>query len=477
LTTSETIICSGTNMNSVALQMLRLSLVLFVAGLAFGVVAAFVFLDDGTYKSIMPFQELRPIHVSAAVFWILTSSIGGLLFYVNGDSKQRKYDGLLLKIAFTLWLLAIVSIITNLACGNFGGRKYWEFPPILAVPVLLSWMLFAAVYFGRILSAHGKKAPVYVWMWSTGMIFFLITFTEANLWLIPWFRENIVRDITVQWKANGAIVGAWNQIVYGTAIYLMTKIEGDDRIAFKWQSFFFYFLGLTNLMFNWGHHIYNIPAAPWIRDISYAISMTEWVLLINIMRSFKSKLGEAQRLANILPYRFLLASEIWVFLNLVLAILISIPAVNIFTHGTHVTVAHAMGTSIGINTMILFASLAYILEIRNPKLLAGNATLITGLLCAAHMALLVFWIALITAGVTKGYQIVLNHLPFEMVMAMIRGELYVFSFSGVIVALALGAISFLFLRLFFLDSQKTREALGVKFHSRKLFPRRSVTPS
>ena len=49
-------------------------------------------------------------------------------------------------------------------------------------------------------------------------------------------------------------------------------------------------------------------------------------------------------------------------LNLVLSISISIPAINFYTHGTHITVAHAMGSTIGINTLLLLASITLIVD-------------------------------------------------------------------------------------------------------------------
>ena len=39
----------------------------------------------------------------------------------------------------------------------------------------------------------------------------------------------------------------------------------------------------------------------------------------------------------------------------------SIPAFNLYTHGTQITVVHAMGTTIGINTMIVLAGVFYCL--------------------------------------------------------------------------------------------------------------------
>lgn len=431
-------------MNKYSFRLLRFALILLITALSIGVVTAFVFFDVGTFNKILPYYKLRPLHVSASLFWILTAAVGGVFFYLCDYFNTEIKNSFSLKFAGVLWVITVVLILASFLSGNFGGREYWEFPPAFAIPLLFCWIIFA-IHFFKIVLGKKSKMPVFVWMWGTGISFFLLTYAEANLWLIPWFRENIIRDITIQWKANGAIVGSWNQIVYGTAFYLMTKISGDDSVALSRKSFFFYFLGLTNLIFNWGHHTYNVPAAPWVRHIAYFISMTEWLILINIMQSFKSKLSEVKKFANLVPYRFLLASEVWVFLNLILALLMSIPAVNIYTHGTHVTVAHAMGTTIGINTMILLASTFYIFSKHNSSFIEKNKTAINISLWVCNVSLAVFWLALIGAGIVKGFEIVVNKTDFQTTMLHIKPYLYAFTGAGIFVAGSLIVISVILL--------------------------------
>ena len=76
----------------------------------------------------------------------------------------------------------------------------------------------------------------------------------------------------------------------------------------------------------------------------------------------------------------------------------SIPAINIYTHGTHITVAHSMGTTIGINTSILIAALLYLFEkkITEKKYLKISFYLF-------QIGLGGFWIFLILAGISKAY--------------------------------------------------------------------------
>jgi nitric oxide reductase subunit B len=292
----------------------------------------------------------------------------------------------------------------------------------------MAWLFLMASYFLPIKKATAP-IPQYVWMWSTGILFFLLTFIEQNLWNIPWFRLSYIKEVTVQWKANGAMVGAWNQMIYGTALYIMVKISGDGSLAHNKKSYIFYFIGFANLMLNWGHHIYNLPNADWVRNVSYAISMTEWFVYISIIRGFRHKLAESRQLLHLLSYRFVIASEFWVFLNLFLALLMSIPAINRYTHGTHITVAHAMGTTIGINTMILLGSLGYIIGIehqstRTKKTIEKGFWIVQSSLC-------IFWFCLIAAGAIKGYMTTgLVSTDFQAIMDRVNPFLFVSSIAG-----------------------------------------------
>ena len=412
------------------------ALLLLATALVVGSLAAFAFLlPDGT--ALLPFRQLRPMHVSAALFWIISGATAGVVHFKRAEFGETR-GSMLYTCFLVLWIGTIVAVFGFYAMNQFGGREYWEFPPLLAIPLLLAWLLLMADFF-RGWMKRSPDPPLYVWMWSTGVLFFLITFIEQNLYQIPWFRDNYLREITVQWKSNGAMVGAWNQMIYGTALYLMVKLSGDEGIARGRKVFIFWFLGLSNLMLNWGHHVYNVPTAGWIRHVAYGISMAEWVFLINIIQGFRAKMTEQRIHRNVITYRFLLASEFWVFLNLILALFMSIPAINRYTHGTHITVAHAMGTTIGINTMILLASIGTMLGMdalpdKERQWIKVGRRITT-------VSLLVFWFALIAAGLLKGYRSVgLGMTDFQAMMQPVNTVLHVFAYAGFGVLLGLGIV-------------------------------------
>lgn len=416
---------------------IRFGLVLLAFGMVFGIIGGLQYVLPGFLKGILSFEKTRPLHVSAVLFWIILTATGGIFTYVQEHSGRKIHSVLLLKIQFFLFGISIVLIMACYFAGMFGGREYWEYPPYLSIPIVLGWLLFLVNFLRTVGSL--KKQPVYIWMWLTGIIFFLFTFAESYLWVLPYFRKNIINDMTIQWKSYGSMVGSWNQLIYGSSAYLMCKISGDQRTAFSKKAFALYFIGLFNLMFNWGHHIYTLPTHVYVRQISYAVSMTELLLLGRIIWEWKQSLTTAQKFLHLSSYRLMLAADAWIFLNLLLAIGMSVPAINVYTHGTHVTVAHAMGTTIGINTMLLLAIVSDLLAQKQSQ---GGRNSKNGF-WVANISLLVFWLSLIIAGILKArWQMSNNPLPFSSMIQQLRPFFMVFLVSGT--TLAAGILMILF---------------------------------
>ena len=415
------------------LRFMRLGMLALAAGLLFGVIGGFQFLFPEFLRELL-FTKTRPLHVSLVVAWIFLAAIGGIYFYLP---RQRKLTLASYKaVSWHYWIFVVtgIAILASFLAGKFGGREYLEYPVALSIPIFLSWIIFGVNYF-RTVRKEREPWPVYYWMWGTGIVFFFVTYCEAYLWVIPYFRDNMVREIIVQWKAYGALTGSWNMLVYGTALYVATRIAGNDNAARSKLAFSLFFLGLFNLMFGWAHHTYLVPSLPWIRTFAYAVSMTELLILGKILWDWRASLESWQKNRYCSAYRFLFAADIWVFINLILALIISVPAWNLYTHGTHITVAHAMGSTIGINTMILLASVFYVLREEVPQQVRdGCAKPVTVGFWMANISLAVFFLSLVAAGVGK---FTYDGPSFQEMMLSIRPFLLVFAVSGITLMIGL----------------------------------------
>ena len=399
------------NKINIGIIFLLSALLMLVLGLCFGLLAATIYIYPDFLKQQIGFISLRPLHVSSAMFWIILGATGciynGMKIYIT--HVKTKIIGI---IQWILWLVAIAGIITSYFIKDFGGREYWEFNAVWALPIAMAWILFLINFSSLVYKI--KNWPVYIWMWLTGILFFLFTFTENYL--------------------------------YGTAIFLMDKISNTKNSGRSKFAFFMYFLGLFNLMFNWGHHIYTLPTEKYIRYIGYIVSMTEWAFFIKIVYDWKSSINTIQKHYHYFPYRFIMAADIWVFINMGQAILMSIPAINIYTHGTHVTVAHAMGTTIGINSMILLAACFEFLNfntVDNPK----KRKYLNVVFWALQLSLLIFWLSLNIAGIQKGiWQLSLQQISYSKMMASLTPYFISFVISGLGLMITLSAFAFLLIK-------------------------------
>jgi len=425
--------------NKYPFYFIALGLISLLFGLLCGLLAGFQYVIPDFIKETLPFHAVRPLHTFFVISWILLSAIGGIYFYIKNANQS------LIKWHFWLFVFTGFGIVISYLSKNFAGKEYLEFPSYFYFPIVLGWILFGIHYYKTMLPSF-KNWPVYYWMWATGIVFMIYHFTEAHLWMLSYFRENFIQNIALQWKSGGSYVGSWNMLVYGTALFVMSKISGDESYAVSKKAFFFYFLGLTNLMFGWAHHIYIVPTAPWIRYFAYGISMTEWIILFSIIYDWKKSLSTAKKTEFSLAYKLMMMADFWVFLNIVLALLLSIPAINLFTHGTHITVAHSMGTTIGINTLILLSSIAYILEITNPLVTRSQKNIQIGIKIF-HSSFLLFWITLLLMGAKKGYWTFFNPtISFGKFQDSLHWIYTLFTLFGIGILIGLYMIVFEFLK-------------------------------
>ncbi len=436
------------------------ALILLSGALTFGLLAAMQYIVPGFGRNTFSFEKLRPLHVSSAVFWIILAAMGSVLSFLQQHNGKPLKNTNLIKWQFYIFVISFSAILVSYCYGIFGGREYWEFHPLFSLPITIGWILFIINFLSNLKGIKGQ--PVYIWMWFTGVLFFLFTYLESNLWLLPAIRDGLIKDMTVQWKSYGSMVGSWNLLIYGSSIYLMDHIAGNKKYSYSNLAFALYFLGLFNLMFNWGHHVYTLPTAPYVKHIGYLVSMTELLLFGRIIYLWRSSVTTAQKFFFLRPYRFLVAADVWVFLTLGLAILMSIPALNIYMHGTHVIVAHTMGATIGINSMLLMA-FAYSIAGNTCMALDRHRKLIDSGFWTMNISLFFFWLALLIAGFMKSYwQFNEPLVPFSTMMESLKPWFYLFFISGCGLVTGFGLVIYPVLKNQWACYYKKKESVATK---------------
>jgi nitric oxide reductase subunit B len=164
--------------------------------------------------------------------------------------------------------------------------------------------------------------------------------------------------------------------------------------------------------------------------------MTELLILAHLIMQWRKTMSEARKNYHRMPFRLLSYADGWILLNLTLAIIISVPAWNYYTHGTHITVAHSMGATIGINTMLLLASVFFIIKKEKPEAFEKRKPWVGRGIVITNFALLIFWASLLGSGLVK-ISSKLNNEAFYIMMQKCEPYFKVFAYSGTVIFLGL----------------------------------------
>ncbi len=343
-----------------ALLALAACAVTLIFGLAAGL--TYTGLEEQLRSAGITLQHLRPIHAASAFGWVFLGGVTIVYLYMYRTFGAFS-PAVRRRIAWQvgLWTTAGIGIVITLLAGRFSGREYLGYHPIFAALIVAGWILFVWNFFGRG-DCRLRGKPAYVYMWSVGIPFFLVTYTEGHLYLLDFVSARPLRDLAIQWKSAGTLVGSFNLLAYGALMYVSGCISGNERYAHSRTAFALFFIGLLNTFTNYGHHTYHLPQSPWIHWVSFVVSMLETIILakvfLDLIRTMRKTRG-ADRPVN---DRLIRSGTLWTFLMLLIALAIAVPPLNALIHGTHVVVSHSMGAMIGIDSMILWAALVCLME-------------------------------------------------------------------------------------------------------------------
>jgi len=343
---------------------IRGGLIAVAVTVLFGVLGAFYSVPAlaPTFQSVgLDMRQLRPIHTAFASAWMFLGGVAVVHRWLQDHGGMAtEADRWRLRIQVLSWAIAGVGILTTLMLRIGSGREYVGFHPVFSVFIAVGWLCYTWNFF-RIAGPRFFERPIYLTMWGVGMIFFLVTFTEQHLYLLADFFANPTQDLQLQWKATGTLVGSMNLFVYGSMIYIGERISRDTRYGHSRLAYALFGVGLLNSFTNFAHHSYHLPQDELVKWISFVVSMMEISILCRAMWDLWGLVRKSEDRAFCAARGSFGASKYWTICILLSSVLISIPPLNALIHGTYAVTGHAMGATIGIDTMVLLGAIIWIL--------------------------------------------------------------------------------------------------------------------
>jgi nitric oxide reductase subunit B len=346
------------------LTFLRGGLIAIAVTLVFGILGALYSVPALApwFQSVgLDLRQMRPLHATFAGAWIFLGGVTVVHRYLmDHGGGVTDGDRWRLRVQVVTWAIAGVGILATLLMGVGSGREYVGFHPVFSVFILIGWLCYTWNFF-RVAGPGFWNRPIYVSMWGVGILFFTLTFLEQHAYLLPGFWGDPVRDLRVQWQATGTLVGAFNLGVYGSLIYIGERISGDPRYGHSRTAYALFAVGLLNTFTNFAHHTYHLPQRELVKWIAFVVSMLEIIIVLRAVSDLWALVRDREDRPFCATRGSFLAAKWWTVGIVFSAVLLSIPPLNAIVHGTYVVAGHAMGATIGIDTMILLGAMIWIL--------------------------------------------------------------------------------------------------------------------
>lgn len=287
------------------------------------------------------YQAGRAVHLNLALYWTMIGALGAGLYFVAQESGGELFSPRLAGMNFWLLALTVTGTIGSLTFGLTAGREYLEAVTPFKIGFSLCLGLFLVNIAGTITKGRswGRASCVAVFAGGIG----LLLFYAPN---IPRYSDPISDELVRFWVVHMWEEVAMEIISVGLIGALLITLTGAPRGKIEKLVYIDITLAGIAGIFGIGHHYYWVGTNGiwfWVGGAASGLQLVPILLLVSTAATALKK-PELTRLA---PTRLvtlgLLASSLFyhVFGAGGLGLLMSIPQLNLYLHGTFIVSAHA----------------------------------------------------------------------------------------------------------------------------------------
>jgi nitric oxide reductase subunit B len=352
----------------VAYWFFALSMLLLTLQITYGFIMAFAHYGYDGLHNIVPFNAARATHNNLLVVWLLSGFMGAA-YYIIPEEAQRELVSV--KLAYiqliTLALVGVTAVI-GFHFNWWEGRKFLEIPRPLDYLVVINVLTFLGIILTTLFK--GKKQTTTAMVLTMGLVFAALLYLPGMIW----FDNQAMDSFFRWWVVHLWVEGVWELIMGGILAFLLIKLTGVDReVIEKWL---YVIVGLTFLsgILGTGHHYYYIGAPEYwllIGGIFSALEPLAFLAMALFAIHMYRKGGKSH--PNKIALNWTLGTAIVSFAGAgLLGLAHTLPAVNMYTHGTLVTAMHGHLAFWGAYGMIVFAMISYAMPLMTGRKLFEN---------------------------------------------------------------------------------------------------------
>ncbi|AMS43972.1 cbb3-type cytochrome c oxidase subunit I [Aminobacter sp. NyZ550] len=330
------------------------ALVLFLAQVAFGVLAGTIYVLPNTLSELLPFNIIRMIHTNALVVWLLMGFMGATYYLLPEETETELFSPKLAIIQFWMFFIAAGVAVVGYLFRIHEGREFLEQPFVIKVGIVVVVLMF--LFNITMTALKGRKTTItnilLFGLWALA-IFFLFSFYNPS---------NLALDKMYWWYVIHLWVeGVWELIMASVLAFLMIKLNGVDREVVEKWLYIIVGLALFSGILGTGHHYYWIGAPgywQWIGSLFSTLEVAPFFSMVAFTVHMTWKAGRNHPNKAALLWSIgcsvmaFFGAGVWGFLH-------TLSSVNYYTHGTQVTAAHGHLAFFGAYVMLNLAMMAY----------------------------------------------------------------------------------------------------------------------
>ena len=397
-----------------AAKYFSVAMVLFLAQMLFGLLAAWQFIDPTFLFEILDFNVNRMVHINAMVVWMLYGFIGSIYWLVEDESGVGLVGAKLGNIVFWVFTAAVtvVVVVYLVVQGGPGkpwsiwlineGREYIEAPRWADIGIVLCMLavfynVFATFTKGR---WSGISGVLVLDLVALAGLYLAGMFYTTNLPIDQyWWWWVIHLWVEATWEVLVGCIMAWG---------LIATLGARRRIVTTWlyiEVALMFGSGILGL----GHHYFWIGTPEYWLGIGGFFSALEPVPLVAMVvhavydagkHDFRSTNHPA--LAWLIAHAFgnFFGAGVWGFMQ-------TLPQINLYTHGTQWASSHGHLAFFGAYVTIIVAFIYLAIQ-----KLRGNVWMSGGTSAAwrwkwsmvlLHVGMIGMTIALLIAGYEQAF--------------------------------------------------------------------------
>jgi len=331
------------------------ALLLFGLQMVFGLLSAAKYLGPDVLMAIMPFDVTKVIHTNLLLVWLLTAFMGATYYVVPEESRVELYSVRLAYLQLILWTAMGVTCVVGYVFRWTAGNKLLEQPLPLKIVIVIVMLMFLYNIFmtirasGRLTTTEG----VLVAGLALSAILYLPALLEFDNYTVSIFYR--------WWTVHLWVEGVWEMIQGGLLAYLLVRLSGVDReVMEKWL---YVIVGLTFIsgILGTAHHYYWIGVPRyWLPIGGFFSALEPFSFFAMALYAYYAMRRSGFTHPNSMALHWTIGSAVFSALGAgVLGLAHTWPAVNKWTHGTHITSMHAHMAFFGAYVMIVLGMITY----------------------------------------------------------------------------------------------------------------------